>query len=522
MSKFALVVFCCLCLALGACAPDASSVGSVSEPIIGGAPDLTHLNVVALYRVVALDREEFDCSGVLIASRVVLTAAHCVSGPAPLFVRSYSASGEPRTTRVSYARPHRDYQGMLADDIALLLLEEELQIAPARWAESELPPSVGEQVTAVGYGRGNEAEPLGIRRAGVSQVAAVLPARFETQPSPALACPGDSGGPVFGSSDAPGAVLGIVLSADRTCTQKNIITRIDAYRESFIRPFLRELEETDRPIESPCYLDANCSTGYCWLESNGLPLCSRRCQTSADCPQEMHCGPGQERATAVCEPNRAVPGALGTACGSNDDCKEHLCARFEDSTESLCARKCLPDSDASGCPVDSACSFVPQGPAAFACKKATPSEAGGCSLPNRRTRPNGGLALAVCVVLLGLARRTGDRFPRLAYVDELLANLAIALSGAIAVQGAVLFEMPGVNGETHWLGALSAVLSPGLGLATAALLRQMRRRAWSPYDTVQVAVMAGACLGWFCTQLALSHADDHRPLPALSLSAGAR
>jgi hypothetical protein len=122
-------------------------------------------------------------------------------------------------------------------------------------------------------------------------------------------------------------------------------------------------------------------------------------------------------------------------------------------------------------------------------------------------------------VLLALARRDADRFPRVAYVDELLAHLAIALSGAIAVQGAVLFEMHGINTFARWLGAISAALSPGVGLAIAVLLRQMRRRAWSPYDTLQVAVMASACLGWFCTQVALSHVDDARP--TLSLEAEA-
>ena len=119
-------------------------------------------------------------------------------------------------------------------------------------------------------------------------------------------------------------------------------------------------------------------------------------------------------------------------------------------------------------------------------------------------------------MFLGLARRNADTFPWIAYADELLAHLSIALSGPIAVQGFFVFEMRSLGTWARWLGAVTALLSPGVGIAVAVLLRQMRRRAWSPYDTLHLAVVATACLGWFCAQVSLSHVDNEQPSSALS------
>lgn len=65
----------------------------------------------------------------------------------------------------------------------------------------------------------------------------------------------------------------------------------------------------------------------------------------------------------------------------------------------------------------------------------------------------------------------GDRFPIFAYVDEVLACLAIAACGAIAPHAYFLSDTEALNKWTRWVGVGALVVSPCVGIAVVLLVR---------------------------------------------------
>lgn len=98
-----------------------------------------------------------------------------------------------------------------------------------------------------------------------------------------------------------------------------------------------------------------------------------------------------------------------------------------------------------------------------------------------------------------------DKFAIFAYVDEVLAYFSMALGGSIALHGAFLFELPTLEIWTRWLGAGTTFVALCGSIAIAILLRNMRRRSWTPHDTLLLSVLAMLSLGWYCALVGLAH-----------------
>jgi hypothetical protein len=104
-----------------------------------------------------------------------------------------------------------------------------------------------------------------------------------------------------------------------------------------------------------------------------------------------------------------------------------------------------------------------------------------------------------------MARFNDDTLSKFACANEILGYSSIALSGAITVHGILLFDGAVQMVWLRWLGADAAITSLCVGIATAALLRNLRRRDRMPQDTLYLFALMLLSLGWFCTLVGLAH-----------------
>jgi hypothetical protein len=161
------------------------------------------------------------CSGVVLAPRIVLTAAHCLRPAADLLVFYRDSEGKPVLAPVAQESAHPKYradairQRVVSIDLGLIETETPLPASfrPAVLAEGEGPP-VGDPATLVGFGLAREGEPKtgGSLRAASLRVRApasrILLWADDPDGGGAGACSGDSGAPIFAADGE--TVLAIV------------------------------------------------------------------------------------------------------------------------------------------------------------------------------------------------------------------------------------------------------------------------------------------------------------------------
>jgi len=243
------IVFC-LTSGCSVTEPPSEHLERAAAPVLMGTTDSGDTGVVAVENAVEL------CSGFEIAPDLVLTARHCV-GPlvnptSPCVATNGGASVMPGAsyapttfsvftgTDASGAKIAvaeiilpSDSTELCGNDLALLRLATALDASVALAPRIDAPPTVGETVTAIGYGasQGGIDTTSGTRRTlgglSVTAVGPSLPRYVDGEWTiSAGPCAGDSGSPAV---SATGEAVGVMSRGNKaTCTDM-IYERVDTH-----------------------------------------------------------------------------------------------------------------------------------------------------------------------------------------------------------------------------------------------------------------------------------------------------
>ena len=176
--------------------------------------------------VVLVSSRGSSCSGVAIASSLVLTAAHCVRPGADYKIAEYDNARNLVLKDIAVIKHHPGFDATAAErnlasaDVALLKVGATLRNQPAGLAPAGSTVTVGDRLVVIGAGLATPgegksggtariAELVVTGQPGTLQIRLVDPAT-RGERAGLGACTGDSGAPVFRDYDGRPMVIGLV------------------------------------------------------------------------------------------------------------------------------------------------------------------------------------------------------------------------------------------------------------------------------------------------------------------------
>jgi V8-like Glu-specific endopeptidase len=304
--------------AASGCLGPAPELGESQAAITGGTTDANDPAIVLLY--VEDGAQAFVCTASVIAPKVLLTAAHCVSSDLHSASAKYSAylradlgqvqPGDLRPAAEVHAQPSWDINNLPAGhDLGVVILRDAVTVTPLPLRRSPLASSdVGQTLRLVGYGAsdGTTLAGIGIKRQTTTGLDAFDDATLTYQDPTHLTCNGDSGGPALLSRDGVEEIAGVTSYGDQKCKQFGVDSRVDADL-AFIDGYVSQADaSTSAPADLSGMIDAGtvdadpmnmthtgaaphhgCSlggarpdgAGWCALAVLGLALALRRSET---------------------------------------------------------------------------------------------------------------------------------------------------------------------------------------------------------------------------------------------------